>query len=154
MGAYAQNDDEKEIDIGDVVELIVQVLGYETERRILGSSDLVPDKLLLPVALFVKFVGRERKIYVNVPRLRSWCVLLLTHWAIVRDVSVVIFPIAIGFLFIAGDADFWNSVEYRGSLVRSTLASPTDGGPTHSLDRLGYIVGIVPISSKLYLGHD
>ncbi len=38
---YTKNDDEKEVDVGNVVELKVQILWDEAERRVLGRPDLV-----------------------------------------------------------------------------------------------------------------
>ena len=39
-GTHAQDNNEQEVDVGDVVELEPQVLGYEAERRVFGGSYL------------------------------------------------------------------------------------------------------------------
>jgi hypothetical protein len=61
---YAENDDEQEVDVGDVVELEPQVLGYEAEGRVLGGSYLVAGVLCEGVAFFVAL--RLGKGYVEV----------------------------------------------------------------------------------------
>ena len=38
---YAENDDEEEVDVGDIVELVIQILRDEAERRVLGRPYLV-----------------------------------------------------------------------------------------------------------------
>ena len=56
---YIENDDEKEVDVGNVVELKPQVLWYETQRCIFRGPYLVPRVTLLDVSLFVFcFVGK------------------------------------------------------------------------------------------------
>jgi len=56
---YTENNDEKEVDVGNVVELKPQVLWYETQRCIFRGPYLVPRVTLLDVSLFVFcFVGK------------------------------------------------------------------------------------------------
>lgn len=59
---YRKNDDEQEVDVGNVVELEPDVLGHETQRRVFGGSDLVSDELRKGIALFVAGVIGQRLV--------------------------------------------------------------------------------------------
>lgn len=49
---YLQDDNEEEIDVGNVVKLKPQVLRYEAQWSVLRRSNLVSSELLLVVAIF------------------------------------------------------------------------------------------------------
>lgn len=53
VGTHAQDNDKQEVDIGDVVELEPQVLGYEAEGRVFGGSYLVAGVVCEGLAFFV-----------------------------------------------------------------------------------------------------
>ena len=63
---YTEDDNEEEINVSNVVELEIQVLRNETQRRVLCGSDLVPDKLLFSVALLIQLLGGQRLVHVDV----------------------------------------------------------------------------------------
>ena len=65
---YSKNDQEEEIDIGNVMELEPQVFGYETQRGILRRSDFVPGKLHSRMIVFIFGLWRERHIEVDLAR--------------------------------------------------------------------------------------
>lgn len=52
---YSENDDDEEEDVGDVVELEIQVLGDEGERRVFGGADFIACKLVDGVAVLIAF---------------------------------------------------------------------------------------------------
>jgi hypothetical protein len=138
LGAtYTEDDDEEEIDIGDVVKLPIQVLGDEAQRGIFGGSDLVPHELLFPMALLVELVGRQWHVDVDVSWFEACGLLFLAHGAVVADMGVL--AIANRLFLVAGDADARDSVEDRLSLSRSATAGLANSGPSHTLYRLGDI---------------
>jgi len=56
---YRKNNDEKEINISNIMELKVKILRYKTDRCVFGRPDfisLIPDERM---PLFVFHVGRE-----------------------------------------------------------------------------------------------
>ena len=56
---YTENNDEKEVDVGNVVELKPQVLWYETQGGVFSGPYLVPRVALLDVSFFIFcFVGK------------------------------------------------------------------------------------------------
>ena len=70
---YAENNDEKEVDVGNVVELKPQVLWYETQRCVFRGPYLVPRVTLLDVSLFIFcFVGKG-DVHIDRSRFRPGC---------------------------------------------------------------------------------
>jgi hypothetical protein len=68
--SYTEDDDEKEVNVGDVMELKVQILGYEAEWGVFGSPDLVPCVLLLNMALLVYCICRQGNVHVDCSSVR------------------------------------------------------------------------------------
>lgn len=57
--AYREDDDEQEVDVGDIMKLEPYVFGDETQGGIFGGSDLVADKGGDGVAFFVARIVRQ-----------------------------------------------------------------------------------------------
>lgn len=55
---YREDNDEQEIDIGDVVKLEPQILGYETDGGVLCGANLVSHELSDGVSFFVACILR------------------------------------------------------------------------------------------------
>jgi hypothetical protein len=68
--AYTKDNDEKEIDVGNVVKLKPQVLWEETQRCVFGGPYLVPSVILLDVSLFVFRFVWKRDVHIDRPRFR------------------------------------------------------------------------------------
>ena len=64
-GTHAQDNNEQEVDVCDVVALKPQVLGSEGERRVFGGSYLVAGVLCEGVAFFVAFCLRQGNVEVD-----------------------------------------------------------------------------------------
>lgn len=107
--AYTQNNDEEKVNIGNIVELEEQIFGNKAQCRVLCRSDLVPDELLLVVALFIQFSRRKGNVHIDVSRAGAGLFLLLSHWTIPRDIPILI--VTRGLFFVTGDANFGHSVE-------------------------------------------
>lgn len=68
--AYTEDNDEKEVDVGNVVKLKPQVLWDETQWRIFGGPYFVPCITLLDVPLFVfRFIWKG-DVHIDRPRFR------------------------------------------------------------------------------------
>jgi hypothetical protein len=69
---YRKNDQDKEVDVSNIMELVPQILWYEAERRVLGRPDLVPAVALERVAILVHRAGWQRGVEVD----RSWALIV------------------------------------------------------------------------------
>lgn len=96
---YRKNDNEKEIDVGDIMELEVQVLGYKTDGRIFGGSDLVADELLFSVPLFVLLFRRQGNVHIDISWLRAIIFLLDAHRTVVCNMPMFL-SIIVPFLLV------------------------------------------------------
>jgi hypothetical protein len=151
-GTHRKNDDEEEVYVGDVVKLEEQVLGDEAQGGVLGCPDLVPDKLLLPVALLVHLFLRQWDVHVDVARLQPFVLLLDTHGTVVRDVTMVLI-VTVSFLFVCRQSDFGNSIQDGHPLSSAGLAGLPRGGPSLSLRcrfrHMAVVLGIGLVESDL-----
>ena len=68
--SYTEDDDEKEVDVGDVMKLKKQILGYEAEWSVFGCPDLVPCVLLLQMTLLVFGLCRRGNVHVDCSSIR------------------------------------------------------------------------------------
>jgi hypothetical protein len=55
---YREDNQEQEVDVGNVMELVVQVLRYETQGSVLGSPNLVSPVVFEGKAILVDRFGR------------------------------------------------------------------------------------------------
>jgi len=69
---YGENNDEKEVHVGDIMKLEPQVLGNETEGGVFGGTNLVAGKVDDGVAILVFGVRRQRKVE-EYPPSSIWC---------------------------------------------------------------------------------
>jgi len=64
---YAEDDDEQEVDVGDVVELEPQILGYEAEGRVFCRSYLVAGVVCERVAFWIALFLGQGQVEVDSP---------------------------------------------------------------------------------------
>ena len=62
LGTHVEYNDDEEVNVGDIVELVEQIFGDETQRRKSGRTDLVPAKVGDGVAVCVLCVVGQRLI--------------------------------------------------------------------------------------------
>lgn len=58
IGTYRKDDNEQKVDVGDIVELEIQVLGHEANWRVLGCAHFISHKLLSWMSLLIPSVFR------------------------------------------------------------------------------------------------
>jgi hypothetical protein len=138
---YTENNDEKEVDVGNVVELKPQVLWYETQGCIFSGPYLVPRVTLPDVSLFIFcFVGKG-DVHVDRSRFRpdrrAGILCLLSVRA------------NFGVLCTLCRRSGFVSIENRETFPHAALARSSLGGPPHPLGRFRYII----FALELYLRH-
>lgn len=80
---YTENDNEEEVDIGDVMELKIQILRQKSQGRVFGSSDFIPAKVHAGMAFLILGLVWKWNVEVYLPllcnRLRGFHVALRTR---------------------------------------------------------------------------
>ena len=132
--AYTENDDEKEVDVGNVMKLKPQVFWNETQWCVFRGSYLVSGVMLLDTSLFVFCFVRERDVHVDHPRFR------LNRRARIFGGRLL----GIGAKFRLVRLVCWRSgslpIEDRETLPVTALTWGSLSGPPYPLDRLRHIV--------------
>ena len=140
---YTENNDEKEVDVGNVVELKPQVLWYETQGCVFSGPYLVPRVTLFDVSLFVFcFIGKG-DVHVDRSRFRPdrRAGTLRRYLLSVRA--------NFGVMCLLCRRCGFMSIENREAFPRAALARSSLGGPPHPLDRFRYIISAL----ELYFRH-
>lgn len=89
-GTYTKNNDEQEIDVGDVVELKPQVFRYESQCGVFGGSYLVARIVDFWFALLVSCALGKGPVEVDRPAIRLLVLrLLMIHFAWLLAICIV-----------------------------------------------------------------
>lgn len=140
---YAEDNDEKEVDVGNVVELKPQVLWYETQGRVFRGPYLVPRVTLLDMSLFIFcFVGKG-DVHVDRSRFRP-----VRRAGILRAYLLSV-RANFGVMCLLCRRSGFVSIKDRETFPHAALARSSLGGPPHPLDRFRYII----FALELYLRH-
>lgn len=140
---YAENDNEEEVDVSNVVELKIQILRQKRQGRVFGSSDFIPAKVHAGMALLILGLVWKRDVEVYLPlfrtRLRGFHVALRTR----ESAASARLPL----LFSRGLPPV-EPIHDRCPLVKALVAFRSLGSPSLPFRRLGMV-----IPSKLYYRH-
>ena len=144
---YTEDDDQQEIDVGNVVELKPKVQWNKSQGSILGRPDLVPYIIGFVVALFILSVFRERKIKKDPPFLliRVGLCGITVHCLLLRNRAAAGLS-----LFFVRRGPLVEPIHDGHTFPHSALAGGSLRGPSHALDRLRDMT----LSPELYQRHD